>query len=187
VLTLFHPVAPFVTEEIYQKLFATGPDDLLVRSSWDQLPSRPNSSGSVEIAEIIEIVEAIRATKAALRIPHQQIPIALERELTAEQRLLISGLARVSFVDRSSIDPTRALRKPYSKGEIVCDVENKAAYRAHLEKDLAAAETLVVQLQKKLGGGFAEHAAPALVEQERQRLTDTERMIASLKWELENG
>ena len=187
VLTLFHPVAPFVTEEIYQKLFATGPDDLLVRSSWDQLPSRPNSSGSVEIAEVIEIVEAIRATKAALRIPHQQIPIALERELTAEQRLLISGLARVSFVERSSIDPTRALRKPYSKGEIVCDVENKAAYRAHLEKDLAAAETLVAQLQKKLGGGFAEHAAPALVEQERQRLTDTERMIASLKWELENG
>jgi valyl-tRNA synthetase len=199
VLTMFHPVAPFVTEEIYQKLFAdrgeaarsggaseAGPHraDLLALAPWDRLPEAPTSSGDSEIAECIEVVETIRAIKAALRIPHQVIDVSLERALTDEQRILISGLARVNFVERQAIPSERALCKPYSKGEIVCNVENKELYRAQLEKDLAAAETLVIQLEKKLSGGFASHADPVLVAKERERLADSERMIASLRSEL---
>ena len=34
---------------------------------------------------------------------------------------------------------------------------------------------------------LGQHADPALVERERQRLADTVRMIESLTWELQNG
>ena len=187
VLTMFHPVAPFVTEEIYQNLFASSPNDLLALAPWDLLPQSPTNSGDEAIAEVMEVVETIRAMKAALRIPHQQMTISLDRPLSVEQRLLIGGLARVTFVERNAIPAERALRKPYAKGEILCDIEDKAAYRAQLEKDLTNAQTVVMQLEKKLSGGFAEHADPALVERERQRLADTVRMIESLTWELQNG
>jgi valyl-tRNA synthetase len=182
-LTMLHPFIPFVTEEIHQRLgFLRTGTTPLATAAWPAPPVAPPIDGTLPV--VTEIVSAIRSVKAALVIPHKEIRVAVSGEFNREANLLISQLARVTFVPAAEIAPELALRRPYSGGVIVCEVEGKENYRKRLEKDLATNRGIIESLDKKLSGAFATQAKPEIVEKERERLTQARQATAALEAEL---
>jgi len=183
VLTMLHPVMPFITEEIYQKLTCIKSDPLLAAAPWSYNGPRPKTE--TEIPVLLEIVNAVRSVKSALGLPHKRIRIAMSKQYSAETLLLLSELARVDFCLEGEIPKENALRKPFSDGTIVCEVEGKDTYRKKLEKDLEANRLTLTSLENKLSGAFASQAKPEIVEKERERLAATKNVISELEKELQ--
>lgn len=182
-LAILHPFIPFVTEEIYQALTCVRDGKLLAGSRWDRkLPvSGPSAA---ELPAVMEVIGAVRSVKAALNIPHKEIRLATTVNFGAEYSLLITALARVALCKESEISAELALRKPFSGGSIICEVEGKEKYRERLEKDIAGHRGTVQNIESKLSGSFATQAKPEVVEKERERLAQSKAAIAELEKEL---
>jgi len=182
ILTMLHPFIPFVSEEIYQKLYsdpATGP---LAASDWNAL----HLDGAVnsDIAKVMEIVTAVRSVKAALTIPHKRIRMAVSLPLTEEEKLLTQELSRADLCTEAEIPSHLALRKPLSTGIVVTEVEGKENYRLRLEKDVAMNQGIITTLEAKLAGSFAVQAKPEIVEKEREKLLSAKHVLKELLSEL---
>ncbi len=181
-LRMLHPFMPFVTEEIYQKLPFLQKEKFLANSAWISTPE--NIREQTLFPKVIEIVTAVRSVKAALGLSQKRTRISLAEKLTAEMGLLVQELTKADFCDVSEISSERALRKPYSNGVIVCEVEGKNNYRLRLEKDIEANRTLIEVTERKLAGSFATHAKSEVVESERQRLLAAQRALKEQEQEL---
>ncbi len=182
ILTMLHPIVPFVTEEIYQKLPGLKREEFLCGANWVQTEKIAPSKNALPV--VMEIVEGIRSVKAALSIQHKVIPVSVPGLTSEEQRLLASELARVTLVEESEISAQRALRKPFSAGTLVIDVDAKENYRKRLEKDLEQHQQTVKSIEAKLSGSFAERAKPEIVEKERERLAISQRSAVEIEREL---
>jgi valyl-tRNA synthetase len=183
VLTMLHPVLPFVTEEIYQKLHFLQTTPTLAGSVWPSDLEALESDSTMH--DVMEVVTAIRSVKAALAIPHKEIRVGLSVTFGKETTLLVRKLARVSLCNPEDIPAELALRRPFSRGVIVCEVEGKENYRKRLEKDLETNRGVIENLDRKLSGDFAKNAKPEIVEKERERLTQAQNAARELQQELE--
>ena len=185
-LGLLHPFIPFVTEEIYQSLFASEGDYLAASKI---VPLSPVDDATGSIARVIEVVSAIRAVKVALNIAHERMSVELPcgdnaLAFSAEARLIIQDIARIDLIAGGQIATERRLRKPLSFGVMTCDVAQPSEYRSKLEKERERVTKLVASLKHKLSSDFAEHAPVELVAQERERLQSTLELVASIEREL---
>lgn len=183
VLTMLHPLIPFVTEEIYQKLPLVKHGALLATSSWgtDSLSTTVDAG---PVATMMEVVSAVRSVKATLQIPHKRIRIAVSNQFTPELSLLLQELARAEIVGAHEIPEHLALRKPFSAGTLVCEVEGKERYRERLESDIAQHRQTISTLEAKLSGAFATQAKPDVVEKERERLEQSKTAAREIEREL---
>jgi valyl-tRNA synthetase len=182
VLGMLHPFIPFVTEEIYQKLPFLRTAPTLAEAPWSD--PAPGAAPGKTVDEVIQMVTSVRSLKAALGIPHKVIRAAIPENTSAEAKRLITDLARVSLVAESEIAPELRLRKPFSGGVVICEVEGKAEYRKKQEKELETLKGLVVSLDKKLSGDFARRANAELVAKEREKLENSRRMAEEIESEL---
>jgi len=70
VLRLLHPVVPFITEELWQKLPGRQPEDLLAVAAWPTVPAAlPKLRADFEFARVQEAISRIRAIRAEYRVP----------------------------------------------------------------------------------------------------------------------
>jgi valyl-tRNA synthetase len=182
-LTMLHPLIPFVTEEIYQKLPLVQRGTLLATSAWDSKPLTV-AADATPVATMMELVSSVRSVKATLQIPHKRIRIAVSQKLSAELTALLQELARADIVDAGEIPELLALRKPFSAGTLVCEVEGKERYRERLEADMAGHRQTIASLEAKLGGAFATQAKPDVVEKERERLEQSKAAAREIEREL---
>ncbi len=182
ILTMLHPIVPFLTEEIYQKLALLKNSALLATADWHYNGPRPEAE--TEMPLLMEVVTAVRSIKAALNVPHKRIRVAISQSFSPEMQLLLQELARVDFCNESEIAKEKALRKPLSSGSVVCEVDGKESYRKKLEKDLESSRVLITSLEGKLSGAFATQAKPDVVEKERERLSAAKHTVSELEREL---
>src|SRR5207302_4744242 len=69
VLRLLHPVVPFITEELWQKLPGRQPDDLLAIAPWPTVPPTfPKLADDGTFARVQEAISKIRAIRAEYRV-----------------------------------------------------------------------------------------------------------------------
>ena len=69
VLRLLHPVVPFITEELWQKLPGRQPEDLLAVAAWPTVPAAlPKLRADFEFARVQEAISKIRAIRAEYRV-----------------------------------------------------------------------------------------------------------------------
>ena len=69
-LRLLHPVVPFITEELWQKLPGRKPDELLATATWPTFrPDLVNSELDLQFLRVRQVVEKIRAIRAEYRVP----------------------------------------------------------------------------------------------------------------------
>jgi len=183
ILTMLHSFIPFVTEEIYQKLPIVQKGPILAVETWPNAESVSATASPIPL--VMEIVTAVRSIKAALAIPHKNIRVSMDLKLGSESILLFTNLARVTLVAEVEIPEAKALRKPFSQGVIICEVDDREAYRKRLEKDLASNQAIVANIEAKLAGAFAKSAKPELVEQERARLLTSQHLARELANELQ--
>ena len=68
-LHLLHPLAPFVTEELWRELFGQ-PGGMLIRSPWPQLDQNlVDPVAEAELGWLVRLVGAIRAARTELNVP----------------------------------------------------------------------------------------------------------------------
>ena len=86
VLLMLHPIMPYVTEEIFEKLFKS--NKLAISSSW---PSLIETETSLEngIGLTIDIVSAIRSIRVEKNIPNKSRPTILLKNVNQEKKIII--------------------------------------------------------------------------------------------------
>ena len=187
-LKLLHPVMPFITEELWAELGKEGParESLLIGAEWPVLPDGfIDASAEAEIGWLVDLVGEIRGLRAEMNVPPAAkpplafvAPDAVTAERIARHRDLILTLGRVSEVGSADAAPTGAVTF-VSGGSTVAlslaGIIDLTAERTRLEKEIAAFDSDIGHVNKKLGNpNFVSRAAPEVVDEQRAKLAEAE-------------
>jgi valyl-tRNA synthetase len=178
-LRLAHPVIPFITEELWQKVAPlagkTGGSIMLQRYPQSE-PAKIDDGAEREIAMLKEIVTACRTLRSEMNVPPgTKLPLLAQGDpgrLHAFSAYLAS-LARLSNVTVVNELPATEAPVAIAGGcKLMLEVEiDVAAERERLSKEVARLESEVAKATTKLGNPkFVERAPAAVVDQEKQRL-----------------
>jgi len=191
-LRLAHPVIPFITEELWQKVAplagATGETVMLAR--WPQPQAEKiDESAEREIAVLKELTNAARNLRAEMGLaPGQRVPAYLQVAPEVVACLpYLQALARLT--QATVVDQLPAAQAPVAvtaSGKLMLHVEiDLAAERERLAKEAARLDAEIAKAETKLGNpSFVERAKPAVVEQERKRLADFRAKLEDLRAQL---
>ncbi|MEY4556571.1 MAG: hypothetical protein RL093_1690, partial [Pseudomonadota bacterium] len=194
-LKLMHPVMPFITEELWDKLAEDGAartEVTLIGASWPDLPDAFIDAGAeAEIGWLVDLVTEIRQLKAEMNVAAAKPPLAfvapdaVTAERIARHNGLILTLARVSEISTAEAAPAGAVT--FVSGGATAAISlagliDVAAERARLTKEIAAFDSDIGHVNKKLGNpNFVDRAAPEVVDEQRQKLAEAEAGKAKLQ------
>ena len=196
ILKLLHPVMPFLTEELWAQtadLGAPRGEGMLITAAWPDLPdSLIDPAADAEIGLIVAAVSEGRSVKAELNVPHSARPPLLVIESSEAQRQVFQAnaaviaqtlrVAAVQFVDQA---PQGAIPYVVSGATLalpVAEFIDLAAERARLAKEIAGHASDIAHVMKKLGNpAFVANAKEEVVEENRERLADSEAAKAKLE------
>ncbi|HEX7750174.1 MAG TPA: valine--tRNA ligase [Bordetella sp.] len=183
VLRLAHPVIPFITEELWQKVSvvagkrkASEAGSVSVQPYPVANPSAIDAEAEAAVAELKAQVEAVRALRGEMSLsPAQKVPLFAEgdAQLLGRNAPYLAALAKLSQVDIvATLPDAGAPVQVVGKARLMLHVEiDIAAERARLDKEIARLEGEIAKAQGKLGNAsFVERAPAAVVEQEKQRM-----------------
>ena len=194
ILKLLHPVAPFVTEEIWR---LTGGEDPLALTQWPSYVAADfaDSEADAEMGWIVAFIEGVRSARNEVNVPPSaQLELVLT-DFTHEaahrmQRngALIRRLARLSELAVASKAPAGALAVSLRDGVahvVVAGVIDVAAEKARLEKAVDKAAKEESGLAGRLSNeAFRAEAPPEVIEEQEDRLgqlrADLERLRGAL-------
>ncbi|WP_428149106.1 valine--tRNA ligase [Brevundimonas sp.] len=195
-LKLLHPVMPFITEELWAELGKEGaPRDeaTLIGAAWPVLPDAfIDAEAEAEIGWLVDLVGEVRGLRAEMNVPPGAkppltfvAPDAPTSDRATRHRDLILTLARVSEVASADAAPAGAVTF-VSGGSAaalsLAGIIDLTAERARLTKEIAAFESDVGHVMKKLGNpNFVERAAPAVIDEQRAKLAEAEAGKARLE------
>jgi valyl-tRNA synthetase len=188
-LKLMHPVTPFITEELWDKLAEEGvprSEPTLIGAAWPALPdSYLDMEASADISWLIRTVSEIRSSRAEIGVPPgAKLTLALYNPTADIKALfdkhgeLIQSLARLEAIEQVGEQPPGSITLLVGgasafmplKGLVDLDAE-----RARLTKEIAAFESDIGHVNKKLGNpNFIARAAPEVVEEQREKLAEAE-------------
>jgi len=191
-LRLAHPVIPFITEELWQKVAPlAGQTAAGVSIMLQQYPiadaKKIDAHAIVEINQLQEMISACRRLRSEMNLsPAQRVPLiacggAATLNLAAPYLQALGKLSEVNVVDElPHTDAPVAIVGNFKlmlKIEIDVNVE-----RERLDKEITRLTAEISKVENKLGNAsFVERAPAQVVEQERKRLTDFGITVQQLK------
>ncbi|MFN3668144.1 MAG: valine--tRNA ligase [Brevundimonas sp.] len=194
-LKLMHPIMPFITEELWDKLAGEGApraEATLIGAAWPDLPDAfVDSAAETEIGWLVDLVTEIRGLKAEMNVAAAKPPLtfvapdATTSERIARHEGLILTLARVSGISTAEAAPAGAVT--FVSGGATAAISlagliDVAAERARLGKEIAAFDSDIGHVDKKLGNpNFVARAAPEVVDEQRQKRAEAEAGKAKLQ------
>jgi len=194
-LKLLHPVSPFITEELWDKLGEFGPprEGQLITERWPDAPlGWIDPEAEAEIGWLVELVSEIRSIRAEMNVPPSaRAPLSLAGaepatlERLERHRELIQTLARLSSARETQAPPAGAV--PFVIGGAtgflaIAEFIDVAAERARLTKEIAAFAADIDRTAKKLANAdFVARAPEEVVEENRERLAGAEAGKAKLE------
>jgi valyl-tRNA synthetase len=199
-LRLLHPIMPFLTEAIWERLpKSAGDPTMLIVADWPTAAARlSDSAAEVEVSALIDLVRAVRNARSEARIePGAWLPVdvfvpdSLGPAFEA-LRPAIERLARARPLRRET--SLEAVRRGVERGLSVIAGEIEAVVRpaatdeaqaerdrARLERELAEAEALLSSARARLANeAFTSKAPPGVVEGTRARAAELEELVARL-------
>jgi len=182
-LKLLHPLMPYVTEEIWDKLPMTG--GLLLENEYPRFDAALANAGVDERMELFRaIVTAARNIRAEYRVnPSAKIPLRIVTHPGSESRreaieASADGIVQLARVDSIEVGPDVAKEKgcaatPIGDIEVVVPlagvVDLEEEYK-RLERERSKVEKDLEQVTRKLSNqNFVDRAAPEVVEKEREK------------------
>ncbi len=195
-LKLMHPIMPFITEELWDKLAGEGAarrEATLIGAAWPVLPGAfIDAASEAEIGWLVDLVTEIRQLKAEMNVPQGAkpglsfiAPDAVTAARIARHRDLILTLGRVS--DLSTVESAAEGAVAFVSGGAtaalsLAGIIDLTAERARLTKEIAAFDSDIGHFNKKLGNpNFVDRAAPEVVDEQRQKLAEAEAGKARLQ------
>ena len=201
VLRLIHPLMPFVTEEIWQRVAPlagrTGPSIMLEPYPVPR-PELEDAEAVERMTWLKDLILAIRRIRGELDLPPgRQVPVVIagpsgaERERLAAGAAYVRALARVETID--ILQPGEPA--PKASTALLGELEILVPLEGIIDKD-AEIDRLGRQLDKlgknldrsrgKLGNpSFRDRAPAEVVEKERRRAAELESSIGKLEAQLE--
>ena len=201
VLRLIHPLMPFVTEEIWQRVAPlagrTGPS--IMREPYPApQPERDDAEAVDHMTWLKDLVLAVRRIRGELDLPPgRRIPVVLvdpsdtERRRLAEGEACVRALARAETIDvlEAGDAAPKAATALLGGLEILVPLEgiiDRDAEVGRLERQLGKLEKDLARSHAKLGNpSFRDRAPAAVVEKERRRAAEIEASIGKLGAQLE--
>ena len=191
-LRLAHPIIPFITEELWQKvapLAGKKGDTIMLQPYPKSQPEKIDEAAEREIATAMAVVNAARNLKAEMRLtPQQRVPFYITGKPGGALLAAVEALVRPSVIHTA--DELPSSESPVAVVDahrIMLHVEvNAAEERARISKEIARVGGEVAKFKAKLANtSFVERAPAKVVEQERARLAGSESTLARLKQQLE--
>ena len=199
VLRLLHPIAPFITAELWEPVAAAagrkaaGSDESIVVAPYPRSqPERIDTASDAWVAQLKGMVGVCRALRSEMGLaPGARVPLCVHGEagFVAQATPLLMALARVSevklFTDEAAYAQETRSTPVAMHGaarlalQVAIDV---AAERERLAKEIARLEGEVAKAGAKLANeGFVARAPAQVVAQERQRVADFTAQLERLR------
>ena len=209
-LRLLHPYIPFVTEEIYAKLplaeiaknrKAAGTQKIssnseyvgmLINAPYPEVADARDNAGIAERFDSLkDLIAKLRAAKVDCGIdPAIKINVGIKIEKGSaaevarekvEMIQLLGGIAKVDFVDAKPASSIGTVGKGFEAFVLVDETINKEQLLTRFQKALEKEQGYARMSENKLNGNFAQHAPANLVQEERDRLAESQKKIAVLE------
>ena len=196
ILRLSHPIIPFITEELWQKVAPLadkdGPSVMLQPYPKPDIGKRAPQAAS-RIAVLKGLTNACRSLRSEMGLsPAEKVAALIEGDVTAVGaevlRPYLMALARLSEVKFLDVLPTSpAPVEVVHPFRIMLNVKiDVAAERARLQKEMSRLEGEIAKANAKLSNpNFVERAPPAVVAQEKERLATFLATLEQLKSQLD--
>ncbi|MFO7858527.1 MAG: valine--tRNA ligase, partial [Ectothiorhodospiraceae bacterium] len=196
VLRLLHPLMPFVTEEIWQRIAPlagkNGPSVMLEPFPQED-PTLTDGDAEADVAWIQAFILGVRRIRGEMDIaPTRPVPVLLQNGDDTDRRrlddysVLVSHLARLERIDWLTSEDTPPEAAISLVGEMkllvpMAGLIDKEAELARLDKERNRLRAELENAEKKLANEqFLAKAPAAVVDQERERraerLTSLEQM-----------
>lgn len=196
-LKLLHPYAPFITEEIYQKIKAADEPDIIV-SSWPKAKTATQAKAIDETFAIMqEVVTALRTARSEMNIPPSaalhlvvrgtdaQIPVKLLNDP------MIAGYIR-NLVKASDIQVSEKLERPHPSSAVIIHgaeffiplegLIDISGEKTRLEKEISRLEGQLKASYSKLSNpSFIAKAPKEVVVKEREKEAFNKEQLVKLK------
>jgi valyl-tRNA synthetase len=180
-LHLLHPMAPFVTEELWARLFEA-PGGLLITSPWPELPpGLVDEEAEAELAWLTRTIGAIRSARAELNVP-ASAALRLRQHGAGPRTLELlrkhgQSIRRLANLDELALEDVpvapRSLQVVVDEAVLhapVGDVIDLEREQARLGKEIGRTETELGRTDERLANqDFLARAPAEVVEQLRER------------------
>jgi valyl-tRNA synthetase len=202
ILRLAHPITPFITEELWQKVAPVagrqGPSVAIAAYPVAQ-PERIDETAIAHVVKLKALVDACRNLRGEMNVsPAVRLPLFVVAHTPAESEFLqasaavLQALAKLSevkvFADEASWQAAAQSAPVAVVGEArVClFVEvDVAAEKVRLAKEVARLEEQIAKASVKLSNeAFVAKAPAAVLEQERKRVADFAATLEKVKEQL---
>jgi len=186
ILRLAHPVIPFITEELWQKVAPVAGragESVSVAAYPVSQPERIDETAEATVAKLKGLVDACRTLRGEMSVsPATRLPLYVLGDTAFMQAnaAVLQGLAKLSevkvFTDEAAWAAAAQAAPVAVAGEarlclfMAIDV---AAEKVRLSKEATRLEGEIAKATVKLGNeAFVAKAPPAVIDQEKKRVAD---------------
>jgi valyl-tRNA synthetase len=192
---LLHPVMPFITEELWDKLGHRARHGMLIGQPWPQ-PAPTDAAADAEIGWLVKLISDIRSARSELNVPagaKLKLLVVGANDTTkqriATHRAALERLARIEGIEAATAAPKAALQIVVGEATYalpVGDVIDLKAESARLQKEIKKLGDEIAKIDAKLGNAaFVSRAPEEVVEEQRERRQQAEQTRARLATALE--
>ena len=187
-LHMLHPLMPFVTEELNEKIF--NQSDMLIAAQWPLKDAAAKADTNIDL--VIDIISEIRTIRAEMNVPLSARP-ALEIRGASDAHKAVTMQMEAAILRMARVEAIRFIDGEFAKGTALTSISGMDvglpltgildfdAERARLKKDIANGEAEVAKLSAKLNNaGFVAKAPEAVVMENRRRLEEEQTRIDAL-------
>jgi len=202
IVRLLHPMAPYVTEELWSHIGSRIPDTSAEHVTVAPWPTYDAEWVNEELDEamrhVFDVIVAIRNVRSEMKIPAGRAVNCiirvdrprLLRDLNAyEENIRILGKIDALTIAQDATKPVPAASAVIRDAEIFIPLEgliDLEAERKRLEKELEHHTQQLERISRKLGNAdFLKNAPPEVVAKERAKRENFEMIVARLNANLE--
>jgi len=199
-ITLLHPIIPFITEEIYeqcQTLLGNKEKSLMTQAYPEVENSLISNKAETEVKWLQTFILGIRQIRGEMNIPPSKpLPCFVQNISDIDQRCLdthsqlLSSLAKLKNIQQLSINDDAPESATALVGEMkvlipLAGLIDKDQEIARLNKEIEKLEKQKIQFSAKLNNEKFTNGAPeAVVNKEKEKLTSVESAIIDLSSQL---
>jgi valyl-tRNA synthetase len=196
-LKLLHPVMPFITEEIYTKLY--NDDETIMTAKWPEFEEKYNYKAEEdEIEKLKNVITGIRNIRNNMNVhPSRKSKLIFVtenyKELISQSELMLSKLAfaeSIEIKDNKEDIPANAVSVVTDGIEVFMpfeDLVDLAQEKERLEGEKTKLEAEVARAEKMLSNpGFVNKAPEAKINEEKAKLAKYKEMLDSVNERLKN-
>ncbi len=197
VLRLAHPLMPYITEAIWQKVKGlagqTG-DSIMLQTYPKQNATLVDDQAEADLNWVQAVVEGIRNIRGTMNLsPAKPIPVLLAKGSSEDQNRLqanhqflikLAKLDTLSWLDATAATPLSATAL-VGRMEVLVPMAGLidiAAEQQRLNKKIAKLQQEISRLDTKLGNArFTEKAPAEVVDREKAKLISAQQAMATLQ------